>query len=575
MTRLFNHPDDFLDELTEGFVASAGRWVRSVPGGVVRSTVSPEPSVAVVVGGGSGHYPAFAGLVGPGLAHGAAMGNLFASPSTQRVHSVAKAADQGRGVLLTYGNYAGDVLNFTAAQDQLKAEGIDCRTVLVTDDIWSAPVDEIDKRRGIAGDLTVFKVAGAAAAEGLPLDEVERLARHANDRTRSFGVAFGGCTLPGASAPLFTVPDGRMAVGLGIHGEPGIDETDVPTADGLAELFVSRLLQEIPDGVDPDGARVVPILNGLGSVKYEELFVVYRSIDRRLRAAGIEVVDPEVGEFCTSFDMAGCSLTLLWLDDELARLWLAPADTAAFRRGSVAGGERVDVAAETAAQREIPPATDESRQAADTVARLLTDVAAAIAAQADELGRMDSVAGDGDHGIGMQRGSRAGAAAARAAAEAGAGAGTTLIEAGDAWSDQGGGTSGVIWGRMLQAFGSSLGDQAVVDAPAVTAGSLQAREVVMDFGKATVGDKTMIDAIVPFVDDLTRGVDKGDRLHVAWAHAAAVADRAAQDTADLVARLGRARSHGDKSIGTPDPGAVSFALVCRTVADGLTSSTTN
>ena len=469
MTRLFNDPTDFLDELVDGFVAASARWVRAVPGGVVRSTRSPEPTVAIVIGGGSGHYPAFAGLVGPGLAHGAAMGNLFASPSTQRAYSVAKAADQGRGVLFSYGNYAGDVLNFDAAQDQLRADGIDCRTVLVTDDIWSAPPGEVDKRRGIAGDLTVFKIASAAAEEGSSLDEVERVARHANDRTRSFGVAFDGCTLPGKSEPLFTVPEGRMAVGLGIHGEPGIDETDVPTADGLAELFVSRLLEEVPAGIDVSGARVVPILNGLGSVKYEELFVVYRGVDRLLRAAGVEVVDPEVGEFGTSFDMAGCSLTLMWLDDELERLWTAPADTPAFRRGSVGQRERVDVDATQAAQRTIPPASAESRDAATVVAGLLARTAEVIAEHADELGRMDSVAGDGDHGIGMQRGSRAGASAARSAAADGAGAGTTLAEAGDAWSDQGGGTSGVIWGRILQTLGRALGDDAPVDAAAVSA----------------------------------------------------------------------------------------------------------
>src|SRR6185312_14439703 len=208
----------------------------------------------------------------------------------------------------------------------------------------------------------------AAAEEGSSLDEVERVARLANDRTRSFGVAFAGCTLPGAAEPLFTVPEGRMAVGLGIHGEPGIDETDVPTADELAELFVSRLLDEVPAGVDLAGARVVPILNGLGSVKYEELFVVYRGVDRRLREAGAEVVDPEVGEFCTSFDMAGCSLTLLWLDDELERLWTAPADTPAFRRGSVAQHERVEADAAQATQKTIPPASAESREAATVIA---------------------------------------------------------------------------------------------------------------------------------------------------------------------------------------------------------------
>ena len=572
MTRLFNDPDDFLDELVEGFVAASGRWVRAVPGGVVRSTRSPEPTVAVVIGGGSGHYPAFAGLVGPGLAHGAAMGNLFASPSTQRAYSVCKAVDQGRGVLISYGNYAGDVLNFDAAQDRLRDEGIDCRTVLVTDDIWSAKPDEVDKRRGIAGDLTVFKVAGAAAEEGADLDEVERVARLCNDRTRSFGVAFDGCTLPGKSEPLFTVPKGRMAVGLGIHGEPGIDETDVPTAEELAELFVSRLLDEVPAGVEVSGARVVPILNGLGSVKYEELFVVYRGVDRLLREAGVEVVDPEVGEFCTSFDMAGCSLTLLWLNEELERLWTAPADTPAFRRGSVAEREHVATTAADAAERTIPPASEESRAAAATIASLLARAAEALSGRADELGRMDSVAGDGDHGIGMQRGSRAGAEAARAAAEAGAGAGTTLAEAGDAWSDTGGGTSGVIWGRMLSTLGRALGDDAAVDGPAVVAAVTRARDDVIGFGKAQVGDKTMIDAVVPFVDDLGQGVAAGRSLSEAWQHAADVAEEAAQGTAELAARIGRARAHGDKSIGTPDPGAVSFALVCATVAQELAAA---
>ena len=341
MTRLWNEPADFADEMIDGFVAANGRYVRRVPGGVVRSTASPAGQVAIVIGGGSGHYPAFGGLVGPGLAHGAAMGNLFASPSTQQVFAVAKAADNGGGVFFSYGNYAGDVLNFDAAQERLRAEGIPCETVTVTDDIFSATADEKHKRRGIAGDLTVFRIAGAAAAAGADLAEVTRLAQHANERTRSFGVAFTGCTLPGAEQPLFSVAEGRMAIGLGIHGEPGIDETDIPTADGLAELLVEKLLAEVPDGVGAvRGARVVPILNGLGSLKYEEMFVVYRRIAQLLTDAGLELVDPHVGEYCTSFDMAGTSLTLFWLDDELASLWQTPVDTPAYRRGSVAPQKR-------------------------------------------------------------------------------------------------------------------------------------------------------------------------------------------------------------------------------------------
>src|SRR5438309_573584 len=175
--------------MVEGFVAANGRWVRSVPGGVVRRHPPSEPTVAVIIGGGSGHYPAFGGLVGPGLAHGAAMGNLFASPATQQVESVARAADNGGGVLLSYGNYPGDVLNFDAAQDNLRAAGIPCETVTVTDDVSSASLAEKHKRRGIAGDLTVFRAAAAAAEEGYPLAEVVRVARLANERTRSFGVA--------------------------------------------------------------------------------------------------------------------------------------------------------------------------------------------------------------------------------------------------------------------------------------------------------------------------------------------------------------------------------------------------
>ncbi len=255
MTRLWNDPADFADEMIAGFVAANERYVRRVSGGVVRSTVVPEGQVAVVVGGGSGHYPAFGGLVGQGLAHGAAMGNLFASPSTQQIHSVATAANQGGGVFFSYGNYAGDVLNFDAAQERLRAEGIACETVAVTDDIFSASPAEKHKRRGIAGDLTVFRIAAAAAEAGYDLAGVTRVARLANERTRSFGVAFTGCTLPGAEQPLFSVPEGRMAIGLGIHGEPGIDETDIPTADGLAELLVSRLLDEVPEGVEIAAAR--------------------------------------------------------------------------------------------------------------------------------------------------------------------------------------------------------------------------------------------------------------------------------------------------------------------------------
>lgn len=571
MTRLWNDPADFADEMIAGFVAANERSVRRVTGGVVRSTTSPAGQVAVVVGGGSGHYPAFAGLVGPGLAHGAAMGNLFASPSAQQVYAVAKAAENGGGVFFSYGNYAGDVLNFDAAQERLRAEGIACETVTVTDDVMSATVSERHKRRGIAGDLTVFRTAAAAAEAGYDLAEVTRVAQVANDRTRSFGVAFTGCTLPGAEQPLFTVPEGRMAIGLGIHGEPGIDETGIPTADELAELLVGRLLAEVPEGDGAvRGARVVPILNGLGSLKYEEMFVVYRRIAELLRDAGLEIVDPHVGEYCTSFDMAGTSLTLFWLDDELAELWETPVDTPAYRRGSVAPQERTtvtDAAADVAT--EVPPADDESRSVARTVLAAVQTVVDTIDAHVEELGRIDAIAGDGDHGIGMQRGSHAALAAAAAAAGAGAGARTTLERAADAWSDKAGGTSGALWGVILSALAAKLGDTGRPDAAAVAAGVAAGSRGVTDYGKAEVGDKTLVDALVPFSATLTRAVDAGAGLTDAWRSAANDATRAAAATADLLPRMGRARTHGQNSVGTPDPGAISLALIVTAVGDVL------
>ncbi len=571
MTRLWNDPARFADEMIDGFVAANARTVRRVTGGVTRSTTSPEGQVAVVIGGGSGHYPAFGGLVGPGLAHGAAMGNLFASPSTQQIASVARAADNGGGVFFSYGNYAGDVLNFDAAQERLRADGIRCATVTVTDDIFSAPPEERHRRRGIAGDLAVFRIAAAAAEAGYDLDGVARVAALANERTRSFGVAFTGCTLPGAEHPLFSVPEGRMAIGLGIHGEPGVDETGIPTADELAELLVSGLLAELPEGIGATrGARVVPILNGLGALKYEEMFVVYRRIAELLEAAGIEIVDPHVGEYCTSFDMAGTSLTLFWLGNapggELERLWDSPVDAPAYRRGSVAAQERADAApAASAVEEAIPPGDEASRTCAATVLAMLRVVVDTVDDSVEELGRIDAIAGDGDHGIGMQRGSHAALAAAVEAVEAGAGAGTVLARAADAWSDRAGGTSGALWGVILTAIAERLGDAGTPPASSVASGVASGVADVMAYGKARIGDKTMVDALVPFSSELTRAVDTGASLTDAWRTAATAASTAAAATADILPRAGRARTHGERSLGVPDPGAHSFALIATAV----------
>ncbi|XXN64943.1 dihydroxyacetone kinase family protein [Enterobacter ludwigii] len=571
MTYLFNQPSAFAAELIEGFVAANADKVRQVAGGVVRSTRSQQNTVAVIVGGGSGHYPAFAGLVGQGLAHGAAMGNLFASPSAQQIYNVARAAHNGAGVLLMFGNYAGDVLHFGQACERLRAEGIACEVLAVTDDISSAGKDELEKRRGVAGDLCVFKAACAAAEAGHDLSQVLQLAQHANQRTRTFGVAFSGCSLPGASHPLFEVEKGRMALGLGIHGEPGIKETDMPSADELAEIFVERLLNERPADIpQADGQRVAVILNGLGSVKYEELFVVYRRVAQLLQAARLQVVEPDVGEFVTSFNMAGASLTLMWLDDQLETLWRAPTNTPAYRKGSVLVAEPLSAAELVESTEEaLPAATAESQESAVRVLQLLESVAQMLQRNAERLGDIDAVAGDGDHGIGMERGVLGAVEKAREVAARGAGAGSLLCRAADAWADKAGGTSGALWGVALTALGTALGDRQVPDAQRVATGVREAKEGIMHFGKARVGDKTMVDVLVPFSDTLNEAVAAGASLTDAWLAAAQVADKAAQDTAQLVPKMGRARPLAEKSVGTPDAGAISLALIVNTVGDLL------
>ncbi len=573
MTQIFDDPADFADEALDGFVAANRGYVARVNGGVVRSTEVPAGQVALVVGGGSGHYPAFAGLVGPGLATASACGNMFASPAAGQVYRVAKAASAGGGVLLSYGNYAGDVLHFGQAQLRLRAEGIDTRTVLVTDDIASAPRDQMEKRRGIAGDLTVFKIAGAAAEAGMDLDEVERLARKANARTRSLGVAFDGCTLPGSAEPLFHIPAGQMSLGLGIHGEPGISEHPLPSASELADLLVTRLLQDTPE--EP-GQRVAAIVNGLGTVKYDELFLLYGKIEKLLAAAGLTVVEPECGELVTSLDMSGLSLTLFWLDQELEQLWSAPADTPAYRKGNLAsrplrGKAPEDDAAEEDA--EIPCAA--SAELGRAAAAVLAQVRDVVVKHEEELGHLDAIAGDGDHGIGMRRGIDAALEAAARASAAGASAERVLTHAGEAWSERAGGTSGALWGSAVIAAGLALGNKSSYeenDAAAVVEAFVNA---ITTLGKAEPGDKTMVDALLPFRDTFLREHDGGTALGAALTSAAGAATKAAAETERLRPLKGRARPLAEKSLGHPDPGAVSFGLIAERVATYINSQLTH
>ncbi|SEE87440.1 dihydroxyacetone kinase family protein [Ruania alba] len=560
MTTVFNDPTQFAQDMLAGFCRLHADTVEPVTGGAIRATETPEGKVAVVIGGGSGHYPAFVGWVGPGMADGAVVGNVFSSPSTQQVHAVATAAERGGGVFLSYGNYAGDVLNFDLAQERLITDGIPTKTVVVSDDITSASTEERHKRRGTAGDLVVFKIAGAAAEAGYDLDGVVEVAERANDATFSFAVAFAGCTLPGDSEPLFTVPAGRMGVGMGVHGEPGIGEQDVLPASELATMLVDKLLTERPEGA----TRAAVLVNGLGGTKYEEMFVLWNSVAPLLDEAGVEMVAPEVGELITSLDMTGVSLTLFWLDPELEELWLAPAQTPGFRRGAaVATTRRTRTATDAAADTSFPPASEASQASAQRLVEIGTRLAAVLHEHEEEFGKLDAIAGDGDHGRGMTNGADAALNALTAAVNAGAGVASALAAAGDAWGDRAGGTSGALWGAGLRAAAGALSDEEAPSGAAVRAAVRAALDQLLSYGKAERGDKTMLDALIPF----TEALEQDDRdLSAAWSAAADIATEHAQATADLTPRIGRARPLAERSIGHPDPGAVSLALVMRTAA---------
>jgi dihydroxyacetone kinase-like protein len=318
--KLINDPYRVTIEAIEGYVAAFPNQVRQVGDMpvVVRADAPVQGKVGVVIGGGSGHEPLFMGYLGKGLADGCPVGNIFTSPSPEVVLAATRAVSGGAGVIYLYGNYSGDVMNFDMAAETAEEEGIRVKTVLVTDDVASAPRDAIERRRGIAGDFFVFKVAGACADEGGTLDEVVAAAQGANDNTRTMGVALSSCIIPASGKPIFQLGEDEIELGLGIHGEPGEQRQKLEPADTVVGRMMPRILEDLPFTA---GDEVAVLVNGLGSTPLCELYIVFRRVAQILAETKIKVHRSFVGEYSTSLDMAGCSITLMRLDDDLRR-WL-------------------------------------------------------------------------------------------------------------------------------------------------------------------------------------------------------------------------------------------------------------
>lgn len=554
MKKLINNPRHVLHEMLEGFVdLQPGLALLEDESVVVRADL-PVPAsrpVALLSGGGSGHEPAHAGYVGPGLLAGAIAGDVFTSPSVDAVLAGIRAAAGPLGAVLVVKNYTGDRLNFGLAAELAQEEGIPVEIVVVADDVALRDTVEPARRRGIAGTVLIHKLAGAAIAAGRTLAEVAALARAAAADLGTMGVALGACTVPTAGKPGFTLGDSEIELGLGIHGEAGVRRGPLQPASEL----VAEILQTIvSDRGLSRGDRVALLVNGLGATPPMELSIVARAALVDLAVRGITVERAWAGNFLTALDMPGCSLSLLKLDDERIALLDAPAQAPAWPGGGRIGPKRRIRAPE-------PAPTAQAESIPSPLAPALKEaglmVADALVKAEPQLTDLDSRAGDGDLGASMVRA----AEAIRALPDAAwADPSRALAAVGDALRRAIGGSSGPFYAAaLLRASRRLLGEP--VPAPAAWAEAFTvAVQAIGELGGAKPGDRTMLDALHPATEAFSAAVATGKTPAEAWGVCVAAAAAGTDATARMLPRLGRASYLGERAIGLPDAGAAAVLV---------------
>lgn len=575
--KLINDPENIIAEMIEGMIGAHPDMLR-VEGETGRAVVAVEGprdgKVGIVIGGGSGHEPAFAGYVGRGLADAAAVGNVFASPSPAHIAEAARAADGGVGVLMLYGNYTGDVLNFTMAAEDLAQDGMAVRHVAVADDVASAPLERRFERRGIAGDFFVFKAAGAAADLGEPLDRVEALARAANDATRSIGVALSPCSLPQTGKPNFTIGDEDMEIGMGLHGEPGIRRQKLAPADTVTDELMDALLRELDLAA---GSRVAVLVNGLGATSQIELYLVFRRVKQRLDAFGVTIHASWVGEYATSLEMAGASVTLMKLDDTLQTLLDHPCRTPALVVGAFektdGGGarsrktERVSDSRDTVQDKPRILVTEGDITPAVFKA-MMDNVGEQIIAEKNWLSELDGVIGDGDHGVTMEIGWKAVRKALDDAQDDETIEGLCKRMA-KAFLDAVGASSGPLYATAFLRAGTAVSHRLNLDGAGMAEWLAAACQGIRDRGRAEPGDKTMIDAWVPAVEAAQAAATAGGSSLSVLVAARDGSEAGMKATAAMESRRGRSAKLGERSVGHIDPGAASTFVTLRAMEDAL------
>lgn len=575
MKKIINQPDRVVAESLDGFVhAYQNCYVKhpAVNGVIFRGR--RKNKTALVIGGGSGHEPMFAGFVGQGLADAAACGNVFASPDPNTIYQTALAVNEGQGVLFVYGCYAGDNLNFDMAEEFLNDKGIPTAHVRVQDDVASAPKERYEDRRGIAGDVFVVKIAGAACDTGASLEEVTRITEKARNNTFSLGIATAPAQLPGVDKPIFELPEGEIEYGMGLHGERGVLRTAWEDADTMTDRMVDQLLDDSGLGKDD---QVCVLINSLGATTITELSIVYRQVARRLAEAGIRIYDADLNNYCTSQEMGGFSITLFRLDEELKKYYDMPCYCPYYAKG-VWTNTRGD---ETEEVLYLEPEFDDNDTAdlkisrsqtgvlsvltAEDARNMLLYVADKVIAAKNQLTEIDSAIGDGDHGIGMAGGMQKvrrrlqGMKGEENAYEVFAAAGRAMLLSM-------GGASGVIFGSLFLAGGQGQKPKTTLDPSDLAAMEAKSLEAIQQRGGAAVGDKTMVDALAPAVSAMKSALPDGSLLDVLSA-AEKAAEEGMEATKGYIARFGRAKSLGQRALGYQDAGATSVWLILRSMRE--------
>jgi len=568
MKKFINRPEHVVEEMMQGLAVLHPSSARLLGHKVmVRADAerARDQQVAVLSGGGSGHEPAHAGYIGIGMLSAAVVGEVFTSPSSDSIFAAIKAVSGEPGALLVVKNYTGDRLNFGLAAEMARAEGISVEMVIVDDDVALKGTGQATGARGLAGTIFIHKLVGAAAAEGKSLADIAATGRAAVESLATMGVSFSAGTSPAVGRPSFELGEHEMELGLGIHGEPGVKRTQVQTADELTETLLTEVLKH---GRFGDEKRVAVMVNNLGATTEMELAIVARHAMRFLESKGFTVERIYAGTFLSSLDMAGISITVLSVNDEWLR-WLDAVTTAHAWPNALKqrpGQSQAQIVAEVSAKVSSPTGRGAQSEAGRKTRQAIEAACKALLGAESELTEMDRVTGDGDLGTSIGRAAKAvqGAVGSYPLDDVPA----TIRTIGHTLRRELGGSSGPLYGVLFLRCGSLL-EKSDATGLAQWAEALdQGCRAISELGGAEPGDRTMLDALDPFVKALKKGVG-GKAPREAILAAVEAAEGGVEATTRMKPRLGRSSYLGDRVLGYPDPGAKAVAVWLRAATEAL------